>query len=52
MQARAFAAKQENRTFTEEELAKGREQWGIKYDDECLKFEKEWEEIARKVQDE
>lgn len=24
-------------------------EWGIKYDDECLKFEKEWKEIAEKV---
>jgi hypothetical protein len=24
-------------------------EWGIKYSDECLKFEKEWEQIANKV---
>jgi hypothetical protein len=28
--------------FTPEEYKKGQEEWGIKYDDECLKFEKEW----------
>merc|ERR1712086_958740 len=27
-------------------------EWGIKYDDECLKFEKEWKEIADKVEEE
>jgi len=27
---------------TPEEVAKGRETWGIEYNDECLKFEKEW----------
>ncbi len=27
---------------TPAEIEKGREEWGIKYDDECLKFEKEW----------
>ncbi len=31
---------------TAAEIEKGREEWGIKYDDECLKFEKEWQEIA------
>ena len=35
---------------TEEELSAGRAEWGIKYDDECLKFEKEWKEIADKVE--
>ena len=24
-------------------------EWGIKYDDECLKFEKEWKVISEKV---
>ena len=24
-------------------------EWGIKYDDECLKFENEWKQIADKV---
>ena len=36
---------------TPEELAKYRDQWGIKYDDECFKFEKEWELIASKVEE-
>ena len=34
------------------EVEAGRQEWGIKYDDECLKFEKEWQEIAQRVQDE
>ena len=34
---------------TEEE---GKAEWGIKYDDECLKFEKEWETIAKRVETE
>lgn len=34
---------------TKEELAASAHEWGIKYDDECLKFEKEWEMIASKV---
>ena len=37
---------------TKEELEAGRVEWGIKYDDECLKFEKEWEIIAKKVENE
>ena len=37
---------------TKSELEAGKIEWGIKYDDECLKFEKEWEIIARKVQNE
>ena len=36
---------------TAEELEKGRHEWGIKYNDECLKFEKEWEIIAKAVQE-
>ena len=36
---------------TPEELEKGRVEWGIKYDDECLKFEKEWEAIAKAVEE-
>ena len=40
----------EHREFTPEELEKGRQQWGIQYDDECLKFEKEWEKIAAQVE--
>jgi len=27
-------------------------EWGVKYDDECLAFEKEWKEIADKVETE
>ena len=37
---------------TQEEIAAGREQWGVQYDDECLKFEKEWQMIAEKVEQE
>ena len=37
---------------TAAEVEAGRQEWGIKYDDECLKFEKEWAEIAEKVQQE
>ena len=37
---------------TPEEIEKGRQEWGIKYDDECLKFEKEWKEIADRVENE
>ena len=36
---------------TEEELAAGQAEWGVKYNDECLKFEKEWETIAKAVQE-
>ena len=31
---------------TEDEKKSYREQWGLKFDDECIKFEKEWEQIA------
>lgn len=31
---------------TEEEKQKYRDAWGLKYQDECYKFEKEWEKIA------
>ena len=34
---------------TEEELARNRDEWGIKYTDECFKFEKEWKAIADKI---
>ena len=37
---------------TAAEVAANREEWGIKYDDECLKFEKEWQEIAEAVEKE
>ena len=36
-------------THTKEEIEKGRQEWGIKYDDECLKFEKEWKLISDKI---
>ena len=36
---------------TEAELEQGRQQWGLQYDDECLKFEKEWEIMAAAVED-
>ena len=36
---------------TEEEYEKGRQEWGIKYSDECLKFEKEWNLIAKAVEE-
>jgi hypothetical protein len=32
--------------------AKAAEEWGEKYSDECFKFEKEWEAISKKVEDE
>ena len=32
------------------EAAANKAEWGIKYDDECLKFEKEWQLIAERVQ--
>ena len=34
----------------EAEKAQGQAEWGIKYDDECLKFEKEWKVIADKIE--
>jgi large subunit ribosomal protein L7/L12 len=37
---------------TAAEVAASQNEWGIKYDDECLKFEKEWQEIAERVQNE
>ena len=30
----------------------GRAEWGIKYNDDCLKFEKEWKQIADKIETE
>ena len=33
-------------------IPEGAGEWGVKYDDECLKFEKEWEEMANKVETE
>lgn len=37
---------------TQAEKDAHKQEWGIKYDDECLNFEKEWEVVAKKVQDE
>ena len=28
---------------TKEEIEANKHEWGVKYNDECLKFEKEWE---------
>ena len=36
------AEKKKEPKITKEEIEKGQAEWGIKYDDECLKFEKEW----------
>ena len=35
---------------TKEKSIIGQGEWGIQYDDECLKFEQEWKEIADKVE--
>ena len=40
-QSRCFAAPDDKEKHAAE--------WGVKYNDECLKFEKEWEIIANKV---
>lgn len=37
---------------TQAEKDAHKHEWGIKYNDECLKFEKEWELIASKVENE
>ena len=39
--AAAVEKKDEAAPATQDEIEKGRQEWGIKYDDECLKFEKE-----------
>ena len=44
---RSFATQETN--VTSEELESGRAEWGVKYDDECLKFEKEWKTISDRV---
>ena len=52
---RTFSTEQEASPVpepTDAEKEAARTEWGIKYDDECLKFEKEWEIIAKKVQEE
>lgn len=38
--------KEEFEEITEEEKQKYRDAWGMKFNDECIKFEKEWEQIA------
>ena len=54
-QIRFFSATEEAAAETPEptqaEKEEGRKQWGIQYNDECLKFEKEWETIAKAVED-
>ena len=35
---------------TDKELEQGRAEWGIKYNDECLHFEKEWKIISDKIE--
>ena len=42
---------EEESAATQAELEAGRAEWGIKYNDECLKFEKEWEIIAKAVEE-
>ena len=37
---------------TAAEVEANRSEWGIKYDDECLKFEKEWQTIAEAIEKE
>ena len=37
---------------TQAEKEANASEWGIKYDDECLKFEKEWQAIAEAVEKE
>jgi hypothetical protein len=36
----------ETAKLDEAEAAANKSEWGIKYDDECFKFEKEWEVIS------
>ena len=47
---RYFSTKDQAAEPTEEELKRNREQWGLQYDDECFKFEKEWEIMAAQVE--
>jgi len=49
-QAFSFSTSEEAAAPSKEEIDAGRAEWGIKYDDEALKFEKEWKEIADKVE--
>jgi hypothetical protein len=39
------------RTFSTE-AEKAKEEWGEKYSDECFAFEKEWKQIADKIEKE
>lgn len=41
--------KKEFENITEEEKQKYRDAWGLKFNDECIKFEKEWEKIAKEA---
>ena len=40
------------RYFSSANDKNGAAEWGIKYNDECLKFEKEWKSIADKIETE
>jgi hypothetical protein len=35
-----------------DDAAKRAEEWGEKYSDECFAFEKEWEAISKKIENE
>ena len=50
--ARVFSSNEGEapREFTQEEIEAGKEQWGIKYNDECLKFEQEWTKISQEIE--
>jgi large subunit ribosomal protein L7/L12 len=43
--------KEEFENISEEEKQKYRDAWGLKFNDECIKFEKEWEKIAIEQED-
>lgn len=55
-QSRCFSAEEGGKANipepTQEEVAAHKDEWGIKYNDECFKFEKEWELIAGQVEKE
>ena len=38
----------QSRMFAADDSKAG--EWGIKYNDECLKFEKEWKQIADQIE--
>ena len=50
-QFRAFSAEEKPAAEqpSQDEIAANKAEWGIKYDDECLKFEKEWKLVADKI---